>query len=136
MSRNFDPDALSVIVPVLAIGPRRTQELACTVDTGATRTVLPAIILRALGYDLARPQSWTRIRSATGVVRVPVIAMTAVSAFGRVRTNFLVAAHDFPLGTTAEGLLGLDFFRELVLTLDFARGRISLGPPRPWWRFW
>jgi len=52
------------------------------------------------------------------------------------RTNFPVVAHDLPPAVTVDGLLGLDFFRDLVLTLDFARGRIDLRPPRPWWRVW
>ena len=33
-------------------------------------------------------------------------------------------------------LLGLDFFRGLVLTLDFARGDIALRGPKRWWHFW
>lgn len=50
-------------------------------------------------------------------------------------TEFVVAAHDLPLGVEADGLLGLDFFRGFVLTLDFVRGRITLAP-KHWWQFW
>jgi predicted aspartyl protease len=136
MSTPFDPAARNVPVPVTVVGPRRSHDLSCAVDTGSTQTVLPARFLRALGYDLSRPVGWTRIRAATGVARVPVIRVSAVAALDRVRPGLDVAAHDLPLGTTADGLLGLDFFRGLVLTLDFARGLLTLSPPRPWWRFW
>ena len=135
MSASFDPVARSVLVEVTVVGPRRSQAVWCVVDTGSTRTVLPAAALRHVGYDLARPAEWVRIRAATGAARVPVVRVSAVAALDRVRTNLDVAAHDLPLGTTADGLLGLDFFRGLVLTLDFARGRVGLAPPR-WWRFW
>jgi hypothetical protein len=89
-----------------------------------------------MGYDLSRALGQTRIRSATGTALAPLLRVSAVAALGRVQTDFLVAAHDLPLGTEADGLLGLDFFRGLVLTLDFARGRISLSAPKRWWQFW
>jgi hypothetical protein len=66
---------------------------------------------------------------------VPLIRVSAVAALDRVRTDFLVAAHDFPLGVEADGLLGLDFFRGFVLTLDFIRGRVKFTS-RLWWQFW
>jgi predicted aspartyl protease len=135
MSVPFDTPAGSVIVPVNVVGPWRGHRIQCAVDTGATMTVLPALVLRALGYDLSRPVRYTNLRAATGVARAPVIRVSAVAALDRVRTDLLVAAHDFPIGTTADGLLGLDFFRGLVLKLDFARGLASLFARR-WWQFW
>jgi hypothetical protein len=135
MSVLFPPDASRLIVPVLVTGPRRSYEFRCTLDTGAERTVLPTESLRLLGCDLSRPISHAHLRSATGLTTVPLIRVPAVTALDRVRPNFLVAAHDFPLGVTTTGLLGLDFFRGFVLTIDFVRGRISLSRRR-WWWFW
>jgi hypothetical protein len=97
--------------------------------------VLPAEYLRRLGYDLSRPLGRARIRSATGTAFAQLVRVSAVAALDRVRTDFLVAAHDLPLGVEADGLLGLDFFRGLVLNLDFVRGRASLWRLR-WWQFW
>ena len=54
---------------------------------------------------------------------------------GQARTDYAVAAHELPPVVTYDGLLGLDFFRGLVLKLDFARGLISLFRRR-WWQFW
>ena len=136
MSEPFDPASRSVFVPVTVVGPHRRHAFRCVVDTGASQTVLPALYLRAMGYDLSRALGQTRIRSATGTALAPLLRVSAVAALGRVQTDFLVAAHDLPLGTEADGLLGLDFFRGLVLTLDFACGRISLSPPKRWWQFW
>jgi hypothetical protein len=136
MAHPFDPAARSVFVTVIAVGPRRNHTFRCALDTGTTQTVLPALVLRRMGYDLSHPLGWTRIRSATGVARVPLLRLSALAALDCVRTDFLVAAHDLPLGVQADGLLGLDFFRGLALKLDFARGRITLGAPRRWWQFW
>lgn len=99
MGERFDPAARSVFVRVRVVGPLESHDFRCAIDTGSTRTMLPAGVLRRLGYDLSRPVEWTRVRAATGVARVPVVRVSAV------------AAHDLPYGTTADGLLGLVFSR-------------------------
>jgi hypothetical protein len=132
----FPPNAPAIYVPVLVVGPRGQYTFNCTLDTGSALTVLPALVLRRLGVDLAHPAGRVRLRSATGHAPVPLVSLGAVSALGRVRTQFVVAAHDFPIGVAADGLLGLDFLRGFVLKLDFARGRAALKPPRKWWQFW
>lgn len=109
MSFTFDRRAKALVVPVTLVGPRQSHEFPCVLDTGATQSVFPARLLRALGYDLSHSVGRTRLRAATGIALAPVIRISAVAALDRVRTDFLVAAHDFPLGTDAEGLLGLDF---------------------------
>jgi predicted aspartyl protease len=135
MAVPFEPQARSLLVDVYLVGPRSSHTFDCAIDTGATRTVLPATTLLALGFDLTRRVGRGRLRGATGIALAPLIRLPAITALERVRTDFVVAAHDLPLGVEADGLLGLDFFRGLVLTIDFARGRIALTRRR-WWRFW
>jgi hypothetical protein len=135
MSVSFDPTARSVLVPVIVVGPRRPFRFRFALDTGATQTVLSATLARNLGFDFNHPISQARVRSATGTARVPVFRSIRVSALDQTRDDFLLAAQDFPLGVQADGLLGLDFYRGLVLRLDFARGRASLNTPSRW-RFW
>ena len=55
---------------------------------------------------------------------------------GQTRLAFPVAALDPAGARGADGLLGLDFVRGLVLKLDFVRGLVSLRPPHPRWQFW
>ncbi len=136
MSVSFLPNAKRLVVPVVIVGPRMSYEFKFTLDTGAAVTVVPARYLRRLGVDFSRPVGHTILRGATGIARAPLIRVPAVTAFDRVRTDFVVAAHDFPLGTATDGLLGLDFFRGFILRIDFARGRIGLGPPKRWWQVW
>ena len=136
MSVSFLPNATRLVVPVVIVGPRMSYEFKFTLDTGAAVTVVPAMFLRQLGCDLSRPLGHTTLRGATGVARAPLVRVPAITALDRVRTDMLVAAHDFPPGTATDGLLGLDFFRGFVLNLDFARGRIDLNPPKRWWQVW
>lgn len=135
MTYTFDPNARSVRVEVGVYGPRQYFDFKCSLDTGASQTVLSAVLLRSLGCDLANPVGRTRIRAATGSVVVPLVRLPLVTALGRARPDFVVAANEFPIGVETDGLLGLDFYRGWVLRFDFARGRVSLTSPS-WWRFW
>jgi hypothetical protein len=67
---------------------------------------------------------------------VPTVAVTRLLALGHTRTDFEIAALAPPPALTVDGLLGLDFLRGHVLTLDLARGRVGLRAPSRWWPFW
>ena len=49
-----------------------------------------------------------------------------ISTLGQNRLNFPVLAHNLPATSKVDGLLGLDFFRDLSLTIDFRAGMIEL----------
>jgi hypothetical protein len=68
--------------------------------------------------------------ASANLVKVPVF-----QSLGHEQRFYSVISHDLPPSIAADGVLGLDFFRGQVLTLDFARGRISLRKPRSWWPF-
>ena len=63
------------------------------------------------------------MHAMTGTKFSPLITLTGLTSLEHLRTNFTVVAHNFPEEIEVDGVLGLDFFRGLVLTLDFARGR-------------
>jgi hypothetical protein len=135
MSFSFSPNAKKLIVPVGIVGPRDSRVFRLTLDTGSGITVVSAMYLRALGIDLSRPIGYTNLRGVGGVDRAPLVRVPTITALDRVRTDFVVAAHDLPLGTTTDGLLGLDFLRGFILKIDFLRGRIALLVKR-WWHIW
>jgi hypothetical protein len=132
----FAPDATNIVVPVYATGPRATIQLQLALDTEATRTVIRPHVLASLGIVPAANARRGRIRSTTGGAAAQFVDVPHLLALGQVRANFDALAHDLPPTVTHDGLLGLDFFRGLVLKLDFARGRAALKPPRRWWQFW
>jgi predicted aspartyl protease len=135
MSTPFAPAARSVLIPITLFGSRAGHVFQFMIDTGATRTCIRPELLRRLGIDPDRPVSQIRIRSATGGGNASLFRVARVVALGQTRTDFPIAAQDLPLSVAADGLLGLDFYRGLILRLDFAHGRASLAPPS-WWRFW
>jgi hypothetical protein len=79
-----------------------------------------------LGID--PDQSTRQIQMTTGsaVEIVPVVVLTRLSALGQHRFGFPVIAHTLPKDSAVDGLLGLDFLRDQVLTIDFRAGRITL----------
>ncbi|MBC7795987.1 MAG: clan AA aspartic protease [Pyrinomonadaceae bacterium] len=95
-------------------------------DTGATATVISAKRLERLGYDLKNPEDEIYITTGSGLVFVPKVKIEKLTALGNTKENFLVVAHDLPPTVSVDGVLGLDFMRGHVLTVDFIQGFIEL----------
>lgn len=134
MSVRFDLHAPAIRLKATLVGPRRAVSLPLTLDTGATRTVIRPHHLVSAGYDLTAGRP-LRMRSTTDRSDTRLIRVSRLDALDATKTDFEVVAHDLPVGVLTDGLLGLDFFRGRILTLDFARGRMALRRPR-WWAFW
>jgi hypothetical protein len=136
MTGTFDPARPPILFDAWVTGPSRTLKVRLAIDTGATHSLIRGSFLAGLGYDLSAATRRGGLRSVTGGARAPIIQVRQLTVLGRARTDFPVVAHDMPPAVTYDGLLGLDFFRGLVLELDFARGRVALRPPRRWWHLW
>jgi predicted aspartyl protease len=107
-------------------GPAGTVNLVLALDTGASATLIRTTRLVQAGYDPSAVGTPVKTTTAGGVVqslRLPVLSLTAL---GQTRANMAVLARDLPPTASAEGLLGLDFLRSNVLTIDFLKGEITL----------
>lgn len=138
MITRFDPAAPRIEIVGHVTGPRETVRVRFVLDTGATGTVIRTTLLAAAGIVPTPDAPRRRLHGLTGGATAPMVRVRHLLAVGHGRPDFPVAAYDFAPARTYDGLLGLDFFRGLVLTLDFAGGVISLFEPRPraWWQFW
>ena len=58
---------------------------------------------------------------------VPRVTLKRLGALGRHAVGLTVLAHNLPAEAAVDGLLGLDFFRSLLLTIDFRAGWITLA---------
>ena len=127
MSYSFDLGQGMILVEAVATGPKRSLSLQLILDTGATTSVLDEGVLLTLGYDLETVTD--RVQMATGslVSSVPRVVLTRLTTFGKHRFGFPVLAHTLPVNTSVHGLLGLDFFRGEVLTIDFRSKNITLA---------
>jgi hypothetical protein len=116
-----------ILVNAEITGPFGSAVLKLVLDTSATRTLINLATLLALGYD--PDQSASRITMTTGstIEVVPLVVLTRLSALGQPRFGLSVIAHALPASSAVDGLLGLDFLRGHVLTIDFQTGSIILG---------
>lgn len=134
MTTAFNPAERLIFVEAFVVGPVRAAELVLALDTGASRTMIDVESLRSLGCSVDARGG--RATTASGDVPVGRVSLNRLFALDVERSNFPVNAHPLPPNLGIDGLLGLDFFRGQVLTIDFARGRIDLGPVKKWWRSW
>jgi predicted aspartyl protease len=127
MSFPFQPGGGPIYVDAQATGPAKTITMRLILDTGATTSLINRQILRNLGYDLTATTRSTQMVIGSGVLTAPLVVLTRFSALGQHRFGVPVIAHDLPAASTADGLLGLDFLRGQVLTIDFKGGQIALS---------
>jgi predicted aspartyl protease len=123
----FDPEDGLIVVQTELIGPSGSAILRLALDTGATTTLVNVGMLVALGCDPATAPEHVQITTGSGVELAPVVSLGQVSALGRTRSDFVVLGHTLPASSGIDGLLGLDFFRDRVLTLDFRLGEMALA---------
>ena len=127
MTLPFNPQQGPIIISVEVTGPSGIAVLRLVLDTGATNTLISVAPLVALGYDPALAPQRVQVTTASGVEFVPLLSLLKFTALGQDRTNFPVLCHTLPPSSSVDGLLGLNFLRGHVLTIDFQSGQVSLA---------
>lgn len=105
-------------------GPSGSAILQLALDTGATTTLINVAMLVALGYDPALSADRVQVTTGSGVEFAPRIELHRLTALGHERYGLEVLAHTLPPTSGVDGLLGLDFFRGLRLSVDFRSGQL------------
>ena len=126
MSQPFPSRQGPILVEVEVTGPNRSLALTLILDTGATTSLIKESVLVALGYDLASVTDRVRMTTGSLVTTVPRVVLTRLTALSQHRIGFPVLAYTLPASVSVSGLLGLDFLRGRILTLDFLAGQITL----------
>jgi len=96
--------------------------LTLALDTGATNTIIDLNLLLIAGYELKQAQRVVEFETAKGPIEAYVFRIAYLTALGITKTDFTVCAYDFlsnRIFTRIDGVLGLDFLRDHVLTLNF-----------------
>ena len=123
----FDFSQGLVVVEAIIEGSSGSYKARLAVDTGASGTVISTAVLQIVGYDLSASADSVEMTTGSGVERVPRLPVAKLISPGQERADFPVVAHTLPPPAIVDGLLGLDFFRLQVLTLNFRKGEISLS---------
>ncbi len=126
-THSFNPKRGPILVEAEATGPTGSTSLKLLLDTGATTSLIKLVLLLQLGFDLAQPIRRMRMATGSAVGMVPVFELTRLSALAQHRYIFPVIGHALPAGSGVDGLLGLDFLRDQVLTIDFRSGQFALS---------
>src|SRR5688572_16629252 len=114
-----------IVVTAKLHGPAGIGALRLAIDTGATRTIISTKLLAAAGYDLAAVQDRTEMITGSGVEYVSRILIDRLSALGVTSAGMFVISYELPPGTKVDGLLGVDFFADRRLIIDFRSNSIE-----------
>ncbi len=127
MSFAFDPERGLIVVRAEIWGPTSSAILRLALDTGATRTLIDSGALVALGYDPSTAAERIQVTTGSGIESSASIMIERIVALGHDRQSLQVLSHKLPPTLSVDGVLGLDFLRGLLLTIDFRTGRITLA---------
>lgn len=126
MNLPFDGKQGLIVIHAELTGPTGSALLRLALDTGATATLVNVGMLVSIGHDPALSSDRLQVTTGSGVEFAPRITLEKIAALGEERTNFPILCHTLPPSAGVDGLLGLDFFRARMLTIDFRRGQIFL----------
>jgi len=127
MTFSFDLQQGLVIVKAEISGPSGSVVLRMALDTGASNTLVNVGMLVAVGYDPALVPDRVQVTTGSSVEFAPRITLDRIKALGQERSDLSVFCHTLPPSADVDGLLGLDFFRGQILTIDFREGKVKLG---------
>jgi hypothetical protein len=127
MSFPFDPSQGPVLVKGEISGPTGAANVELLLDTGATASLIRSTVLTSVGYDPDASPDRVQVTMGGGTTTCPRVVLNRLTALGQHRPGFPVLSHALPPEARVDGLLGLDFLRGAVLTVDFRNGRISLA---------
>lgn len=127
MSFPFDARRGLVIARAELFGPSGSIVLRLALDTGATDTMANIAPLAAVGYDPSLEPDLVQVTTGSNVEFVPHIVVDKIKALGQERSDFPILGHTLPPSAGVDGLLGLDFLRDLKLIIDFRAGVITLN---------
>jgi hypothetical protein len=128
MIYRFAPTHGLIAVRGRLVGPTGFTSVRLALDTGAIGTMLNTATLLSVGYDLSQGLTPTTLTTAGNLVPASKFVVQSFTALGRTAQNFELIVHTLPHHSALDGLLGLDFLRDHVLTIDFQNGEITLTP--------
>jgi len=117
----------SIAVFATFAGKRRTREIQCVLDTGATLTLIPVEDALGLGYDLTSAPMVALV-TASGLVEAPKIFLREVRLGAFCVEDVEAVCHNMPRAQVS-ALLGLSFLERCITTIDYKAGVLEIIDP-------
>ncbi|HBX50513.1 MAG: hypothetical protein A2275_06510 [Bacteroidetes bacterium RIFOXYA12_FULL_35_11] len=115
-----------VLVNVSIKGKNGIGVFIFAIDTGATTSLINQDVLESLGYQKTDAIDCINITTGSRIEKAQLYKISSIKVLGLTRKNLKVISHKLPYTTFVDGLLGLDFFRNKKLIIDFSKGNITL----------
>jgi predicted aspartyl protease len=122
----FDMTQKAIIVAVTIEADDQINLFQFIVDTGTQDTIISEKAIRLMGMTRVDSIKDIPIRTVTGSGVAYQYCIDNIAALGVTKRQFNVLSHEMPSGAGVHGLLGLDFFENTVLTIDFKRAEIQV----------
>jgi len=98
---------------------QRTARAFLALNTGASLCQISNGIAASIGLDMTSPIREIEIVTESGVVRAPVLYLPSLAVLGKEASQIEVVVHDLPPRARLDGLLGLNFFQDYNLFLNY-----------------
>jgi predicted aspartyl protease len=99
------------------------------VDTGAAATIVPPQVLFDIGCDPEKSGQRLPIITASHFFFLPAVVVPTITGLQVTVENLEVVCHELPAETTVQGLLGLDFLRQVPAFQQFEKKILELTHP-------
>lgn len=97
-------------------------------DTGADRTMISPRVLTAAGVSITKPVATGQITGVTGTDKISYVVVDSLEV-GEARVGKMpVGSYELAGTGTGDGLLGRDFLDQFKMTVDGAKGEVTLAP--------
>lgn len=120
-----------ILLPVKLTGPLGERWTQAILDTGATYTMFPPAVLRAIGCEPTTGADTVKIITASTVEYVPLIQIPSLEVFGKTVDNIQSVSHILPQSAPAQGLIGINALQQFNIELNFLENRmvVRTAPP-------
>jgi len=128
MTYSFERDQRSGLI-LVKILLNAKYKLKMALDTGASNTTFDINPLYMADYPIGDLIETGMVETASGFMKVNIIQTDVISAFGHSVRGMKVQIYDFlahGIISNYDGVLGLDFFKNTVFTIDMEEQTIEV----------
>jgi len=122
----FDKKLPLVVVPVTIKTGNKILEFNFAVDTGASMSLIDINVMSQIGYQIKDSIETMQTVTASRTETVYKFKIDNICALGLIRKNYNIISRSLPIHLGIHGLLGLNFFKDKELNIDFKLSEITL----------